>query len=187
MKIKSLIFAGTLAALIAMSGCGAQPAGSNPANSDGSEISQPESSALPSTESLNDEGYEISTDGIWQAYVSNRDNYKLHVRKADGTEDKVIVDDGISLFPCLVGEWVYYFPDLSEIDKIRLDGTGQTKVCDTDAIENLNGSMAVTTEYKDGSILYRTQQMQEGGDDTSYPENDYKLDLEQEKITPVGN
>lgn len=195
---RSSFFVGVLTALIAMAGCEATAQPENGGSGQGdlsrsissqsneSDVGQSGSSsaAAGSVESKNDEGYEISTDGTWEAYDSNRDNYRLHIRKKDGTQDKVIVEDPV-LCPCLAGGWVYYFNTLDEIDKVKLDGTGKTKVCGTDAIENLNGSMAVTAEYKDGYILYKTVQLRSAGDDSSYPEVRYKLDLGQEKITPV--
>lgn len=131
-----------------------------------------------------DTGEEISTDGVWEAYDSNRDEYKLHVRKKDGTGDKVIVDDMV-LCPCIAGDWVYYINPLVEIDKIRLDGTGKTKVCDLDM--NICGSTAVTASYKDGAILYRTRQMRSVGDNSSYPAYYYSLDVETGKLTEIKN
>lgn len=145
------------------------------------------SSAAPSVESKHyDTGYEISTDGVWEAYDSNRDHYKLHVRKKDGTQDRVIVDDAV-LCPCIAGDWVYYFNTLDEIDKIRLDGTGKTKVCGTDAFHDVSGSTAITASYKDGVILYRTQQMHSAGDTSSYPVYYYKLDVKTGTVTELKN
>ncbi|QAT51145.1 hypothetical protein EQM14_15960 [Caproiciproducens sp. NJN-50] len=145
------------------------------------------SSTAPSVESKNyDTGYEISTDGVWEAYDSNKDEYKLHVRKKDGTGDKVIVDD-IVLCPCIAGDWVYYISPLVEIDKIRLDGTGKTKVCSMDAFHGVCGSTAVTASYKDGAILYRTQQMRSVGDSSSYPAYYFSLDTETGTVTEVKN
>lgn len=143
------------------------------------------SAAAPSVES-DDKGREISTDGTWEAYDSNKDNYKLHVRKKDGTGDKVIVDDAV-LCPCIAGDWAYYFNTLDEIDKIKLDGTGKTKVCSTDNFGDLCGSTAITSSYKDGAILYRTQQMRCAGDTSSYPAYYYRLDVSTGKVTQVKN
>lgn len=175
------------------------PAPSQKAETDSPEAGQssapqssaPESAApassgpAPSVESKNyDTGYEISTDGVWEAYDSNRDEYKLHVRKKDGTQDRVIVDD-IVLCPCLAGDWVYYFNTLNEIDKVKLDGSGKTKVCGTEAFQNLNGSTAVTASYRDGYILYQTVQLREVGNNSSYPPYYYKLDVSKGTLTPV--
>lgn len=129
---------------------------------------------------------EISSDGAWEAYDSNRDGYKLHVRKKDGTEDRMIVDDAV-LSPCLAGDWVYYIKPLTEIDRVRLDGSRNEKVCGLDAMQGVSGSAAVTAEYKDGSILYKTVQLRSVGDDSSYPAFYYRLDLGGGKLTPVGN
>ena len=142
------------------------------------------SGAAPSVESKDNKGYEISTDGTWEAYDSNRDNCKLHVRKKDGSGEKVIVND-IVLCPCLAGNWVYYFNTLDEIDKIRLDGSGKTKVCSTDGFGGLCGSTAITASYKNGAIVFRTQQMPSGGDNSSYPAYFYSLDTKTGKVTKV--
>lgn len=206
-----------MAAFLVLSGCGAQTAQAGNSSSGQSAGSRSVSSAVsreteaqsgapdssqnavsqsaastaastaPSVESKNyDTGYEVSTDGVWEAYDSNRDEYKLHVRKKDGTGDKILVDD-IVLCPCIAGDWVYYFNTLAEIDKIRLDGTGKTKVCSTDHFHDVSGSTAITASYKDGAILYRTQQMRSVGDNSSYPAYYYSLDTETGTVTEVKN
>ena len=131
-----------------------------------------------------DSGYEISTDGTWEAYDSNRDEYKLHVRKKDGTEERVIVDDAV-LCPCLVGDWVYYIQPLVQINRVRLDGSQNEKVCDLNM--GVSGSTAVTASYQDGYILYQTVQMRSVGDNSSYPPYYYKLDVARGTLTPVKN
>ena len=126
-----------------------------------------------------------SDNSEWVAYRD--DDYQLHVKKKDGTEDRVLVDD-IVLAPCVVGEWVYYIYPLIEIDKVKLDGSQKTKVCDlTPEIMEINGNTAVAAEYKDGYILYKTQQLHEVGNNSSYPEHYYKLDPEKNKITEVNH
>ena len=122
----------------------------------------------------------------WVAYTTNKDSYKLHLKKEDGSEDKVIVNDPV-LAPCVAGEWVYYIDPLIEIDKVNLDGSQKTKVCDIPEIMEINGSTAVTAEYKDGYILYKTQQLHEVGDNSSYPPYYYKLDPATNKISEVKN
>jgi len=129
----------------------------------------------------------------WVAYDTNKDGYKLHIKKADGTEDKVIVND-VVLAPCVAGEWVYFFSDLSTIEKVRLDGSQRTKVCGTDAFQvynvnlntyhGLNGSTSITAEYLDGYILYTCFQLHEVGDKPN-PLSYYKLDPDTNKITEV--
>ena len=131
----------------------------------------------------------------WVAYASNKDDYKLHVRRKDGTEDKVIVNETV-LAPCVAGEWVYYLSSLDEIDKVKLDGSQKTKVCSTDAIQvydantktygGLNGSTSVTAEYKDGYILYQCFQLKQVGDKLENPPSYYKLDLQENKLTLVN-
>jgi hypothetical protein len=129
-----------------------------------------------------DKGREISTDGKWEAYDSDRDEYKLHVRKKDGTADKVIVDETV-LCPCIAGDWVYYINPLVEIDKVKLDGTGKTKVCGLDM--DICGSTAVTASYKNGRILYKTVPMAYVGGESSHPPRYYGLNLETGTITEV--
>lgn len=210
MKIKYLFFIGALIGVLSFSGCALQTVQS--ADSGSSEVSSSQSvssavsqeteaqsgapdssqsaasavsSSAPSVESKNyDTGYETSTDGVWEAYDSNRDEYKLHVRKKDGTGDKIIVDDAV-LCPCIAGDWVYYFNTLDEIDKIRLDGSGETKVCSTDSFGDLCGSTAITASYRDGAILYRTQQMRSVGDNSSYPACYYSLDVKTGTVTEI--
>jgi len=148
-----------------------------------SAASAASSSGAPSVESK-DKGREISTDGTWEAYDSSKDNYKLHVRKKDGTGDKIIVND-IVLCPCIAGDWVYYFNSLDEIDKIRLDGTGKTKVCGTENFGDLSGSTAITASYKDGAILYKTIPMACVGGESPHPPVYYSLDLATGKVTEV--
>ena len=122
----------------------------------------------------------------WVAYVTNKDHYKLHIKKADGSEDKVIVNDTV-FAPCVAGEWVYYINPLIEIDKVELDGSQKTKVCDIPEMMHLNGNMAVTAEYKNGYILYKTQQLHEVGNNSSYSPCYFKLDLNENKITEANN
>ncbi len=163
------------------------PQSKMPAPSSSSGAASSSSGPAPSVESKNyDNGVETSTDGTWEAYDSSQDGYKLHVRKKGATGDKVIVNDPV-LCPCLVGNWVYYFNTLGEIDKVRLDGSGKTAVCTTDDFGNLNGSTAVTAEYKGGYIRYRTIQMKSVGDTSSYPPCYYELDIANGKVTAVNS
>ena len=122
--------------------------------------------------------------GEWVAYDTNKDGYKLHIKKADGTEDKVILNDTV-LAPCVAGDWVYYIYPLQEIDKIKVDGSQKTKVCDIDAMDALNANTAVTAEYRDGCILYKIVQLREVGDSRPNTVTYYKLDIKSNKITEV--
>lgn len=144
------------------------------------------------------ESKKIQNDSDWVAYTTNKDHYKLHIKKADGSEDKVIVNDTV-FAPCVAGEWVYYFADLSTIEKVKLDGSQKTKVCNTDGVQvydtdinayhGLSGSTAFTGEYRDEYILYRFFQMKQAGDENKEPNppSYYKLDLKQNKLIPVNN
>lgn len=136
-------------------------------------------SSAPGISSKKEEG-----GSEWVAYDTNKDSYKLHIKKADGTEDKVLVDDPV-LAPCVAGEWVYFLSDLGTIEKVKLDGSQRTKVCGTDAIENLNGNMSITAAYQNGFILYTTQQCHEVGNNSSYPVHYYQLDPDTNQITEV--
>ncbi len=146
------------------------------------------SSKINATESVSsavqDSSEASQNDSEWVAYDTNKDHYKLHIKRKDGSEDKVIVNDAV-LAPCVASEWVYYIDPLIEIDKVKLDGSQKTKVCDLSM--GISGSTAVTAEYKDGYILYTTRQMREVGDISSYPAYYYKLDPDINKITEVKN
>ena len=138
----------------------------------------------------------VQSDSEWVAYSNSKDKYKLHIKKIDGTEDKVIISD-IVLEPCVAGEWVYYLPNLDEIDKVKLDGSQKTRVCSTDALvvynanvnkyHGLNGSTSITAKYKDGYILYTCFQLKQVEDKKINPPSYYKLDLKQNKLIPVKN
>lgn len=148
-------------------------------------VASSKNSAEETASSVTQINSEVSSDGNgWVAYDTNKDDYKLHIKKADGTEDKVIVNDPV-LAPCVAGEWVYYIAPLREIDKVKLDGSHKTKVCTVDAMEALNANAAVTAEYKDGYILYKLVQLREVGDSRPNTVTYYKLDLNQNKITEV--
>ena len=110
-------------------------------------------------------------DNEWVAYANNKDNYKLYIKRKDGTDNKVIVND-IVLAPCVAGDWVYYIFLLENICKVRLGGSQKAKVCSTDAFivynaninkyHEINGSTSITAKYQDGYILYRKLQVQFG-------------------------
>ena len=215
-KVRTMIVIGLSALFVAATGCGAdKPAGPASSGADSSVESSssivsetPSSSIFAPGESLEtasgageasskksaskntSPALEVSgksqNDSEWVAYDTNKDNYKLHIRRKDGIGDKVVVND-IVLAPCVAGAWVYYLSSLDEIDKVKLDGSQKTKVCDTDAMQHLNGNMAITAEYKDGYILYQTKQCNEAGNNSSYPTLYYKLDLKQNKLIPSKN
>lgn len=136
----------------------------------------------------------VQSDSEWAAYSNSKDEYKLHIKKIDGTEDKVIISD-IVLEPCVAGEWVYYLPNLGEIDKVKLDGSQKTRVCSTDALvvynanvnkyHGLNGSTSITAEYKDGCILYTCFQLKQVEDKKINPTSYYKLNPNTDKITKI--
>lgn len=143
------------------------------------QSSSENASSSPSVSSDKDQ-----SDSEWVAYDTNKDHYKLHIKRKDGTQDHVILND-VVLAPCVSGGWVYFFSNLSTIEKVRLNGSQRVKVCNTPDIMEINGSTAVTAEYKEGYIFYKTQQMQEVGDNSSYPVHYYKLDPDTNKITEV--
>ncbi len=206
MKIRRVLVICLSVLLLAAAGCGAPGGGktenssiSSAAVSSSSSASQVLSSSLVpaasmSSESVSNDGKAVSiaesqksqNDSDWVAYDTNKDGYKLHIRKKDGTGDKVIVNDSV-LAPCVAGEWAYYIVPLQEIDKVKLDGSQKTKVCDIDAMEAINANAAVTAEYKDGYILYKLVQLREIGDSRPNTVTYYNLDIKQNKITPVKN
>jgi len=210
MKIRKIIVICLSALLFAVAGCNAlsgekaENSGAGSAAVSGlsstsqglSSSSAPAVVAAPSvsSEPVSSDGKAISkveskisqNDGEWVAYDTNKDTYKLHIKRTDGTEDKVIVNDPV-LAPCVAGEWAYYIVPLQEIDKVKLDGSQKTKVCDIDAMEALNANAAVTAEYKDGYILYKLVQLREIGDSRPNTVTYYNLDLKQNKIIPVKN
>jgi hypothetical protein len=190
MKSKNLLFVCLSVLSVLLTGCSTTN-GDVVSFNGGSASEQRVSSELISSKQVSSDSNvsnkKDQNDSEWVAYNSNKDNYKLHIKKKDGTEDKVIVNDPV-LAPCVAGEWVYYIDPLIEIDKVSLDGSQKTKVCDIPEIMEINGSTAVTAEYKDGYILYKTQQLHEVGDNSSYPTYYYKLDPATNKISEVkGN
>ena len=130
-------------------------------------------------------GKQAQQAGEWVVYREAEKPQNMHVKKSNGTGDRIVATD-YDEGACLVGDWVYYFADLDTIRKVKVDGSQKTKVCNTDAISNLDGSTEVTTKYQNGSILIRTFQLKPVGDTrpTAKP-NYYRLDLKSNQITPV--
>jgi hypothetical protein len=162
LKIKSLLLLALLAFTAAFAGCSSNTA--QTASTASGESIEPQSD------------YVVYTDAA----------HKLHKSKADGTEDEIILDD-VVLTPCKAGEWVYYFANLDEIDKVKMDGSQKTKVCDTSAMQALNANAAITAEYKDGYILYKLVQLREEGDESPNTITYYRLDINEGKITVGDN
>lgn len=173
---------------VSSASAGSQPASGNA--SSGSKIVKSASSAAKAVSKAASKGSQVSS--AWVAYIDH-DNH-LHVKKKDGSNDKIIVKD-VEEAPCVAGDWVYFLPDLGEIDKVRLDGSQRTKVCSTDPFivynanlnisHEINGSSSVTAEYQDGYILYTCFQLKEVGEEKRNPPSYYKLDLTQNKLIPV--
>ncbi len=121
----------------------------------------------------------------WVAYDDRKNDRKLHIRKQDGTGDRVIATD-FDEAPCAVGDWVYYFADLDTIKKVRTDGSQKKVVCGTDGIDDLNGSMQVTMNYQNGAIIIRTLQLKSVGDTgPSATPKYYRFDLNKNTVTKV--
>ncbi|HEX3025973.1 MAG TPA: hypothetical protein VHR42_01915 [Clostridia bacterium] len=167
---------------------GSQPASGNA--SSGSKVVKSASSAAKVVSQAESKSSQVSP--TWVAYIDN--DHHLHVKKKDGSNDKILVKD-VEEAPCVAGDWVYFLPDLNEIDKVKLDGSQRTKVCSTDPFivynanlnisHEINGSSSVTAEYKDGYILYTCFQLKEVGEEKTNPPSYYKLDLAQNKLIPV--
>ena len=183
MRFGKLFFICLSALLILTTGCSAPNGGSSLAKNLPSESS---SSAMQAGSNA------LLDNSDWTAYID--DDHNLCIKKKDDSNGKVIVKD-VAEAPCVAGEWVYYLPDLDEIDKVKLDGSQITKVCSTDAFQvynanldiyhEINGSTSVTAEYQDGYILYTCLQLREEGEQKSNPPSYYKLDLNQNTLTPV--
>ncbi|MVB12093.1 hypothetical protein CAFE_28240 [Caprobacter fermentans] len=201
MKSRNLVFICLSALLVLVTGCSAPSGAVNSDNSSTSNVqsSEPSSSAqskvLESSSSqpassenaiLENTSSKTKDNSKWVAYTTNKDSYKLHIKKEDGTEDKIIVDDTV-LAPCVAGEWVYYLADLSTIERVRLDGSEKSKVCDTDSMDALSANSKIVAEYKDGYILYTLTQLKEQGENSSNFIHCYKLDLNKNKITLIKN
>lgn len=61
---------------------------------------------------------------------------------------------------CVVGNWVYYvvMGDEEGFHKMLLDGTQDTRICDFSKVtHSINGSTSVTSEVKEGYVLYKFQ------------------------------
>ena len=183
MKFRKMFLICLSALLILTTGCSA-PNGENAVNSESASSNEETSSSSKVSPNNSD----------WIAYIDDDSN--LCIKKKDGSNDQVIVK-GVEEAPCVAGEWVYYLPNLDEIDKVKLDGSQKTKVCSTDAFQvynanldiyhDINGSTSVTAEYQDGYILYKCFQLKEEGDKKENPPSYYKLDLNQNTLTPVKN
>lgn len=192
MKIRRTFFICLSTLLILTTSCSA-PSGENAVSSGtGSSAENPPSESLPSAAQANSE---VSSDqSDWTAYID--EEHDLCIKKKGDANGKVIMKD-VAEAPCVAGEWVYYLPNLDEIDKVKLDGSQETKVCGTDAFQvynasldmyhEINGSTSVTAEYQDGYILYTCVQLKEEGDQKENPPSYYKLDLDQNILTPAKN
>ena len=113
MKCRKMLFICLLALLILTTGCSA-PNGENAVSSaTGSKAEDlPSESSYSSLEASS----KVSSDNSdWTAYID--DDHNLCIKKEDNSNGKVIVKD-VAEAPCVAGEWVYYLPDLDEIDKV---------------------------------------------------------------------
>lgn len=192
MKFRKMFFICLSALLILTTGCSA-PNGEDVVSSGTGSLAEnlPSESSSSATQASSKAS---SDNNDWIAYID--DEHNLCIKKKDNANGNVIVKD-VAEAPCVAGEWVYYLPNLDEIDKVKLDGSQKTKVCDTDAFQvynanldiyhEINGSTSVTAEYKDGYILYTCFQLKEAGDEKSNPPSYYKLDLNQNTLKQVEN
>lgn len=190
MKFRKVSFICLSALLILTTGCSTQN-GENAVSSGTGSLAESESSESSSTAAQANSNAS-SDHSDWTAYID--EDHNLCVQKKEDSNGKVIVKD-VAEAPCVADEWVYYLPDLDEIDKVKLDGSEKTKVCGTDAFQvynanldiyhDINGSTSVTAEYQDGYILYTCFQLREEGENKSNPPSYYRLDLDQNTLTPV--
>lgn len=192
MKFRKMFFIYLSALLILTTGCSESNGGNAVSSGTGSSAENLPSESSSSATQASSKA--LSDNSDWTAYIDNDSN--LCIQKKGDANGRVIAKDADEA-PCVAGEWVYYLPDLDEIDKVKLDGSQKTKVCSTDAFQvynanldiyhDINGSTSVTAEYKDGYILYTCFQLKEEGDEKSNPPSYYKLDLNQNTLTPVKN
>ena len=71
-----------------------------------------------------DDGKAAAIKGDWIYYVNARNLYKVRV---DGTEETMLIEDGVGGAVNVVGEWVYYSgQQSSSIRRVRTDGTDRT-------------------------------------------------------------
>lgn len=191
MKLGKIFFIYLSATLILMAGCKSQ---NKIAVSSGS-LSAGDASPTESFSCATSENSQVpSMDHDWTAYIDA--DHNLCVKK-QGNSDAAVIVENVMQAPCVVGEWVYYLANLDEIDKVRIDGSQITKVCDTDVFQvynanadvyhEINGSTSITAEHKDGFILYTCVQLGEVDDEKENPPSCYKLDLEQGALTAVEN
>lgn len=147
-------------------------------------------SSVPKSENnwtVDADGGQYQVNGDWIIYDSNRDTYKLHKKKKDGSGDVILVNQPV-MTPCMADGWIYYFNTLDEIDKIKADGTQRQKVCSTNGFENLDGSTAVYAVSRGDYILYKLVQFVPAGDNkTAKPSvtTYYKFDLPKSTITRI--
>lgn len=93
---------------------------------------------------------------------------------------------------CVVGNWVYYvvLGDEEGFHKMLLDGTKDTRICDFSNVTSIGGSVSVTSEYKDDTILYKMQSLREYDEngllcDDPHPIDYYKLNLSNDTLEPI--
>lgn len=136
MKFRKVSFICLSALLILTTGCSA-PSGENAASSGTGSSAEnlPSKSSSSATQASSNTS---SDDSDWTAYIDNEHN--LCIKKNDDANGNIIVKD-VAEAPCVAGEWVYYLPDLDEIDKVKLDGSEKTKVCSTDAFQVYNANL----------------------------------------------
>ena len=196
MKSKISIFACLSAMLMLAAGCNAPNGGGGVSSqtASGSGESSSNIGAEESASSVGDGTEALSDQSEWTAYID--DAHNLCIKQKDGSGEQVLVKD-VAAAPCAAGEWVYYLPNLDEIDKVKPDGSQITKVCDTDAFQvynanldmyhEINGSTSVTAEYQDGYILYTCVQLKQEGDEKSNPPSYYRLNLDENTLTAIEN
>ncbi|WP_312280180.1 DUF5050 domain-containing protein [Oscillibacter sp.] len=193
MKVKISVFACLLTMLILMTGCNAPDGESGASSQAASGGGESSFGGEEDVSSASQTGAEASSDqSEWTAYID--DAHQLCIQKKDGSEAKVLVKD-VAAAACVAEAWVYYLPNLDEIDKVKLDGSQITKVCSTDAFQvynanldiyhEINGSTSVTANYQDGYILYTCVQLKQEEDARPNPPSYYRLDLDKNTLTQL--
>lgn len=93
---------------------------------------------------------------------------------------------------CVIGNWVYYAVLRPEegFHKMLLDGTQDTRICDySNVTNNINGSTSITSEVKEGYILYKFQALSQydanGKLEEPAPIYYYRLELSDNSLEPI--
>lgn len=115
---------------------------------------------------------------------------RINISEKDPIKEKM--DELGVLNYCVVGDWVYYVTlgDQEGFHKMLSDGSQNTVIHDLSGID-VNGSTAVTSQYENGFIIYKFQQMSQydenGVLEAPAPSFYYKLNLTDNTLTAFND